>query len=52
MSSCPDPANNSAGFTLVELMVTVVVLSIVMLVAVPSFNSLVQGNRLTGQVNQ
>ena len=52
MSSCPKPANNFAGFTLVELMVTVAVLSIVMLVAVPSFNSLVQGNRLTGQVNQ
>lgn len=40
------------GFTLVELMVTIAVLSIVTLVAVPSFNSLVQGNRMTAQVNQ
>ncbi|MDP5189129.1 GspH/FimT family pseudopilin [Rheinheimera baltica] len=52
MSRFPDLANNSSGFTLVELMVTIAVLSIVMLVAVPSFNSLVQGNKLTGQVNQ
>ncbi|MEH8018705.1 GspH/FimT family pseudopilin [Rheinheimera muenzenbergensis] len=40
------------GFTLVELMVTVAVLSVVLTVAVPSFAALVQGNRLTGQVNQ
>lgn len=40
------------GFTLVELMVSIAVLSIVVLVAVPSFNSLVQGNRMTAQVNQ
>ena len=41
-----------AGFTLVELMVAIAVLAIVATVAVPSFNSLVQGNRLTSATNQ
>lgn len=40
------------GFTLVELMVAVAVLAIVTTVAVPSFNSLVQGNRLISGANQ
>lgn len=52
MSRFQRPARAFSGFTLIELMVTIAVLSIVMLVAVPSFNSLVQGNRLTGQTNQ
>ena len=52
MSSCPKPANNSAGFTLVELMVTVVVLSIVMLVAVPSCYYLVEGKSFYGHGNK
>ncbi len=42
----------SAGFTLIELMITVIVLSIVVTIAVPSFISLLQSNQLTGQVNQ
>ncbi|GAB57861.1 GspH/FimT family pseudopilin [Rheinheimera nanhaiensis] len=43
---------SATGFTLVELMVTIAILAIVTTVAVPSFNSLVQGNRLTGVTNQ
>lgn len=46
------PRRSAAGFTLVELMVSIAVLSIVLLVAVPSFTTLVQGNKLTSQVNQ
>jgi type IV fimbrial biogenesis protein FimT len=40
------------GFTLVELMVTIAVLAIVMSVAIPSFSSLVNNNRLTAQANE
>lgn len=40
------------GFTLLELMITVIILSIVVTIAVPSFLSLLQTNRLAGQVNQ
>lgn len=39
------------GFTLVEMMVTVVVLAIVITVAVPSFASLITSNRLTAEAN-
>ena len=44
-STCPK------GFSLVELMVTVAVLSIVLGIAVPSFNTLVQQHRVTTQSN-
>lgn len=40
------------GFTLVELMVTVVVLSILMGVAIPSMTGLINANRLAGQANE
>lgn len=42
----------NSGFTLLELMITVIILSIVVTIAVPSFLSLLQTNRLAGQVNQ
>jgi type IV fimbrial biogenesis protein FimT len=42
---------HSAGFTIVELMVTVAVASVLMAIAVPSFNQIVVSNRLTTQSN-
>lgn len=40
------------GLTLIEIMVTLAVLAIVLTVAIPSFSSLVIGNRLTAQANE
>jgi type IV fimbrial biogenesis protein FimT len=46
--------NNStnSGFTLIELMVTIALAAIILTQAVPSFNSLVQNNRLISQKNE
>ena len=40
------------GFTLVELMITLAVLGIIMAIAVPSFQSLIQGNELKDGANK
>jgi len=40
------------GFTLVELMVTLSLAAIVISVAIPSFNTMIQNNRLISQTNQ
>lgn len=40
-----------AGFTLVELMVVVAILAIVTAIGVPSFNTMIQNNRLSAAVN-
>jgi type IV fimbrial biogenesis protein FimT len=42
----------SRGFTLVELVVTLAVLAIVIGIAVPAFNALIQRNRLTTAANE
>lgn len=42
---------NIQGFTVLELMVSTIVLLVVLMIAVPAFTGLVQNNRLTGQVN-
>lgn len=44
-------AKTQAGFTLIELMVTLVVAGILLMIAVPSFVSLTQTNRVAGEVN-
>lgn len=43
---------NSAGFTLVELMMALAVAAIVLTQAVPSFSRMIKNNRMTTQVNQ
>jgi len=47
---CPRRVTDS-GFTLIETMVTVVVCSILLVIAVPSFIYVTNSNRLTGEVN-
>ena len=42
---------HAAGFTLIELMVTLTVIVVLGMVAVPSFNQAFLGNRLTGYAN-
>lgn len=44
--------NTQTGFTLPELMITLLVASIVMTVAIPSFQDFIMKNRLTTQINQ
>ncbi len=44
-------AKHVLGFTLVEILVTIAVASVLLAVAVPSFNELVVSNRLTTQSN-
>jgi type IV fimbrial biogenesis protein FimT len=41
----------NSGFTIIELMITLVVAAILLTVGVPSYQSLVRNNRLTTQVN-
>lgn len=40
------------GFTLMELMITIAVMSILLTLALPNFRTALQNNRLTGQANE
>lgn len=44
-------STRNSGFTMIELMITVVVLAIIAAIAVPSFQTLVENNRITTQSN-
>jgi type IV fimbrial biogenesis protein FimT len=49
---CPPAAlRHAAGFTLMELMITVVIAGILLMIAVPSFDEMIRGNRLTTETN-
>lgn len=43
--------NEQRGFTLIELMLTIVVMGVALAVAVPSWTTFIQNNRLTSQAN-
>lgn len=45
-------AKRIAGFTMVELLITIAIASILMAIAVPSFNQMVVSSRLTTQANE
>ena len=43
--------NQQSGFTLIELMITVVIGGVLLAVGIPSFGNLIKTNRLTAQTN-
>lgn len=46
------PSRRGAGFTLVELMVTIAVLAILLAIGIPAFAPLIASNRLTSATNE
>jgi type IV fimbrial biogenesis protein FimT len=48
----PKSASNASGYTLVELLVVIIIIGIVSAIAFPSFQAMVNGNRLTSATNE
>lgn len=48
----PLQQKNSLGFTLVELLFSLLVLAVLMMLAIPGYQSFVNSNRLTAQANE
>lgn len=44
--------NRQCGFSLIELMVTIGVLAIMLMIAMPAFSNFITSNRLTAQINE
>lgn len=44
--------SNQFGFTLIELIITMAIAAILVSVAIPSFNALIQNNRITASANE
>jgi type IV fimbrial biogenesis protein FimT len=45
-------ARRTSGFTLIELMITITVASVLLAIAVPSFNGMIVSNRVSTQANE
>lgn len=46
------PSKSQSGFSMIELMITIALLAILLMLAQPSFESLLNGNRLTSIANE
>lgn len=51
LRSCNHSAHSQRGLSLIELMITLLVMAVLVTVAVPGFNTLIRNNRLYTQVN-